>query len=87
VRKCTQRDPRWGIPLRFARSCSPAPHGKLRIYLSETMVDLKRPVTITVNGKQCFQSRLKASRQVMQRSVALWGDPLRIFPAMCEVEW
>ncbi len=82
-----EKDPRWGIPLRFRRTLSPAQHGKVIVFLSETMIDLKQPVTIRVNGRTCHQGRLKANRKAMQRSAALWGDPLRLFPTLCEVEW
>ena len=71
----------------FDRTYAPAPHGRLRIYLSEELVDLERPVTVTVNGHRLFYGRLKLSREVMLQSARLWGDPLRLFPAAVEVEW
>lgn len=83
----TFTDPWWDIEMLFSRTYSPAAHGRLRIFLSEELVDLSRPVTVMVNGRRLFHGRLKPSRNVMLQSARLWGDPLRLFPTAVEVEW
>ena len=83
----TFTDPWWDIDMFFDRIYTPAAHGRLRIFLSEELVDLERPVTVMVNGHRLFHGRLKPSREVMLQSARLWGDPLRLFPAAVEVEW
>lgn len=83
----TWTDPHWHIPMIFSRRYSPAEHGQLNLFLSETMVDLKRPVEIRVNGRRLFRGRVKPSRQAMWRSAELWGDPLRLFPVMVALSW
>lgn len=83
----TLKDEGLDIDLLFARRYVPAAHGRLRVYLSEELVDLRRPVTIAVNGRQLFRGRVAVSPDVMLRAARLWGDPLRLFPAAVEVEW
>ena len=82
-----QSDSRWGIPLVFRRHLSPAPHGRLRVFLSPELADLSRPLRLSVNGKTLFRGKAKVEKRVMERAVALFGDPLRLFPAAVEVEW
>lgn len=82
-----QSDSRWGIPLVFHRYLSPAPHGRLRVFLSPELADLSRPLRLSVNGKTLFCGKAKVEKRVMERAVALFGDPLRLFPAAVEVEW
>ena len=83
----TFTDPWWDIDMFFDRTYAPAAHGRLRVFLSEELVDLERPVTVMVNGHRLFHGRLKPSHEVMLQSARLWGDPLRLFPAAVEVEW
>ena len=87
----TWKDPYWNIPFLFRRILTAAPHGHLRIYLSSTLADLSRPVTVRVNGKEVYRGRpsMKTAhvRTAMAQSLVLWGDPLRIFPTWVEVEW
>lgn len=76
----TQVDPRWGIEMKFNRNYTTATEGQLRLYLNEQLVDLKKKVTIRVNGKEVFRGKLKCNEACMARSLALFGDPQRIFP-------
>ncbi len=80
-------DPNWEIDMMFHRDFSPAEHGRLRVYLSEQLVDLTKPVTIAVNGKVLYQGNLKISAATMRQSLEIWGDPLRIFPSAVVLEW
>lgn len=81
-----QRDPNWGIEMKFKKSYKPATSGKFTIYLNEQLVDLKVPVTIIVNGKQVFQGKMKANVKNMVNSCATFFDPYRIYPAAVEIK-
>lgn len=83
----TKTDPQWGIELDNTRRYEPAQHGKLRIYLSEELANLSKPIKLYINGKQLSSQKLVASKETMRRSLELFGDPLRIFPTFVEVEW
>lgn len=61
--------------------------GKLAIYLSEKQMDLSKPVTLTVNGKEVFSGRLKLDEANLWRSCLLFGDPDRLFPAKILVDF
>lgn len=80
-----ERDPQYGIELRVAKRYTPATQGRWRLYLSEDLVDLSRPVQIYLNDRLVHNAPLRPSRAAMVRSVALWADPLRIFPAEVEI--
>lgn len=76
-----EKDPMWGIELKFTRAYKPATKGRVRLFLDEHLVDLSRPVTVIVNGKQIFHGRLKPSVQDIANSCATFFDPLRLYPA------
>lgn len=82
----TQRDSIWGIEMRFARDFKPSTAGKVRLYLSEELVDLSKPVTVYLNGRKAFHGRLDLDERWMKESLKLFGDPRRIFPAAVELE-
>ena len=82
----TETDPHWGIAMKFARSYTPATSGRLRVYLDTDMVNLSKPVTVTVNGRRVFHGKVKPTVDAMLMSTALFGDPLRIFPAEVTVD-
>ncbi|MCM1449812.1 MAG: hypothetical protein NC082_05680 [Clostridiales bacterium] len=65
---------------------TPATSGKLRVYLSNELVDLTQPVTINVNGKQQYQGNVEISTKHLVTSCALFFDPMRLFPAAVDVE-
>ena len=81
------QDPRWGIDMLFDKSYTPAKHGRLRIYLSEQLVDTDAPITLCVNGKKVFRSKVKACDDCAKRAWDLWHDPLRKFDRSIEVSW
>ena len=45
--------------MKFRKNYTPAVKGKVIIYLCDELVDLKKEITVTVNGKQAFQGKVK----------------------------
>ena len=82
-----QKDPQWGIEMKFHRDYSEATGGKVRLYLCEQLVDLSRPVEITINGKKVFSGKVKASLQSMVSSCAEYFDPCRVYPAYIDLAY
>ena len=58
----------------------------LRVYLSDTLVDLTEEVSITVNGREVFKGRARPSMEALIRSTAERGDPEQVFPAQVKVK-
>lgn len=83
----TWKDPHWGIDMLFSKDLTPAQHGHLRIFLSDQLVDLKKKVTVRINGKQVFCGKVKSSKKTRKLSQELWGDPMRDFKHAVEVNW
>ena len=83
----TWKDPHWGIDMLFSKDLTPAQHGNLRIFLSDQLVDLKKKVTVRINGKQVFCGKVKSSKKTRILSQELWGDPMRDFKHAVEVNW
>lgn len=83
----TWKDPHWGIDMLFSKDLTPAQHGHLRIFLSDRLVDLKKKVTVRINGKQVFCGKVKSSKKTRKLSQELWGDPMRDFKHAVEVNW
>lgn len=83
----TWKDPRWGINMLFSKDFTPAQHGHLRIFLSDQLVDLKKKVTIRINGKEVFNGKVKGSKKNQKLAHELWGDPMRNFKHAVEVKW
>ncbi len=54
-------------------------------YISDRYVDLKKRISVTYNGKQVFNKKLKLSEAALVESTALFADPGRIFPAKIEI--
>lgn len=81
-----QTDPQWGIQMKFRKSYSEARDGKVVIYLSDELVDLDRPVTLTVNGKKAFRGVVKRNLANVVNSCALFYDPCRLYTASIEVD-
>ncbi|MDE7387752.1 MAG: hypothetical protein K2M97_00710, partial [Muribaculaceae bacterium] len=78
---CTQKDPHWGIELKFDKNYAPATTGSVRIFLDENMVDFSKPVTLIVNGKRQFRGKLALSETDLRRSCEEFSDPRRLYPA------
>lgn len=81
-----QKDPRWGIEMKFKKSYTPAGKGKVIIYLCDELINLKKEITVTANGKQVFRGKVKPDLKNMVNSCAAFFDPRRIYPAAIEVE-
>lgn len=83
---CTEKDPYWGIELKFTRAYKPASTGRVRLFLNEHLVDLNKPVKVVVNGREVFSARLKPDLKNMALSCSTFFDPLRLFPASVEID-
>lgn len=84
--EATQREPHWGIPIKHCKHYTPATEGKFTLYLSDDMVDLKKKVTLSVNGKQVYHGKLKADIRHMVNSCATFFDPVRVYTTAIEIE-
>lgn len=80
-----ERDPVYGIELKFTRHYTPARGGSFTLYLDEHLVDLSQPVKVVVNGKTICERRLRLDVKNMVQSLATYFDPERIYPAAVEV--
>lgn len=80
-----QKDPRWGIELKFKKHLTPATSGQFTLYFCEELVDMTKPVTIEVNGKCLFKGKLKPQLKHMVNSCATFFDPRRLYPAAVEL--
>ena len=63
-----ERDKHWGIEMRFNRNYTNAKGGRLRIYLNSELIDMNKPVTVIVNGKEFYRKNVKANLQDMINS-------------------
>lgn len=84
--KTTEKDPHWGIDLKFEKSYKTAKKGKVVIYLCNELVDLKKKVTLIVNGKQVYQGIVKPDLKHIINSCAAFFDPERLYTAAIEVD-
>lgn len=82
-----ERDKHWGIEMRFNRIYTNAKGGRLRIYLNNELIDMKKPVTVIVNGKELYRKNVKANLQDMINSCTEYFDPYRVYPASIEVNY
>ena len=58
---------------------------KLTIHLDDDMLDLEKPITVVVNGKETFSGKVSREASHMADDIARHGDPGRIFPARVEI--
>ena len=84
---CTQKDSIWGIEMQFTRKFAPAHDGEMRIYLSDRLVNMKKKVTVVVNGKELFCGKVKRDKKWKEESERLFFDPERIFDAAIDVKY
>ena len=82
----TEREPRWGIPIKHRKHFAPVAEGRFTLYLSDEMVDFRQKVTLIVNGKQVNQGKVKADMRHMVNSCAIFFDPERVYAAGIEVD-
>ena len=83
----TEKDKLWGLELKFARKCTPATTGSFTLFLSPDLMDLNRPVTVTVNGKTAYSGKVVENMGSMVRSLAAYGDPRRIYSAEVNISF
>lgn len=83
--RTTETDPRWGIALDFERTYTPATSGVVTVYLNSSLVDLGKPVRLTVNGKEVYDAVPELSLDNLVESCAEFFDPRRLFPAKITV--
>ena len=58
-------------------------YSELTLYLSDELVDLKKPVTVKLRGKKVFKGRLKPSEETYSQTLNLRQDPR--FAAPCQI--
>lgn len=81
----TQIDPHWDIEMKFEKSYTLSKKGRVLIYLNEYLVDLNKPITVMLNGREVYKGKVKCSKMHMARSLATFYDSQRIYPAAIEV--
>ncbi len=64
---------------------APASGLKLRIWLHESLLDLSKPVTITINGKQVSAIVPKPQLSILCESIMAFGDPEFAYPCHVDV--
>lgn len=74
------------IDFLFSKEYSNVKKGKITIYLNEELFNLKKPITVILNGKKIFKGKVKPTWESMIESCALFYDPERLFPAAIEVD-
>jgi len=82
----TERDPKWGIEMRFEKSYTPATSGRVIVYLCDELVDLDREVSLTVNGREVFRGIPELKLKHLVNSCAAFFDPARLYPAAIEAD-
>lgn len=58
----------------------------LTLHLDDLLLDLDKPVTVVLNGKQVFSGVVKRDTANIADDIALHGDPGRVFPARLEIK-
>lgn len=86
VYETIEKDPKWGIEMKFTKKYTPATKGKVIIYLSNELVNLSKKLTVIVNDKKVFKGKVKPDIKNMINSCATFYDPERIYPAAIEIE-
>ena len=76
----------YNIPMFFAKEYRPATTGNVTIFLNEELLDLTKPIKVIVNGKVCFNGKVKPTLKAMVESCAEYFDPKRVFPASIDVD-
>ena len=75
------------LVLLYDKVYEPATKGKLRIYLSPELLNLRQPVTIRINGREVYSGLVKADYSHLVESCARFFDPERLFPAAVDVAY
>ena len=75
-----------GLNLGTEKQFAAATSGKIRVYLNDELVDLSKPVIVTVNGAERFRGTVTFNSRHIVESCALYFDPERLYPAAIDVE-
>ncbi|MDE6377153.1 MAG: hypothetical protein K2K72_00235 [Duncaniella sp.] len=83
-----KEDTRFGfsIGMIFNKTYTPATSGVFTVYLNDQLVDMNRPVTLTVNGKEVFKGKPVNDLRNIVNSCARYFDPYRLYPAAITVD-
>jgi predicted esterase len=73
-------------PLADSGVTAPASGLKLRIWLHESLLDLTKPVQITINGKEVSSAVPKPKISTLCESLMQFGDPEFTYPCYVDVE-
>lgn len=82
-----QKDPNWGIEMKFKKDYVPATGGRLTLFLCNELVDLSKPVVLRVNGKKVYDDKVKSNLKNLVNSCAFFFDPQRLYPAAIDVTY
>jgi len=74
------------LPLYIKKNYAPATTGQFKIYLNDKLVDMSRPVTLTVNGRKLYEGMVTPTLDDIVNSIAVYYDPERIFTASIDVD-
>lgn len=80
-----ESDGQWQMNIGETKTYVPATKGRIVIYLNDELVDLSKPVSIVVNGKEKFNDTLTLTLKDIVTSCAEYFDPERLFPASIEI--
>ncbi len=58
----------------------------LRLWLSDALVDLEKPIEVDWNGKQVFSGKVDRKIANMLNSLLMHSDPQRMYPGMVEIK-
>lgn len=81
-----ERTSQWNLPKKYSKTYTPATKGRVVIYLNDRLVDLTKPVTVRVNGREAFNGMVALDAANLMNSCAAFFDPERLYPAAVEVE-
>lgn len=84
--EAVERTSQWNLPKTCRKNYTPATKGRVVIYLNDRLVDLSRPVTVKVNGREAFNGKVELDAANLVNSCAAFFDPERLYPAAVEVE-
>ena len=73
--------------MRFNRTYKEAKVGQLRIYLNSELIDMNKPVTVIVNGKERYRKNVQANLRDLINSCTEFFDPYRLYPTSIEVNY
>lgn len=65
---------------------SPLKDNVIDIFLNDTLLDLDKPVTVVINGRQVFKKKVPRTLESMMQTLDQRGDPCYIFPARIQLE-